>query len=257
MSISDSNLNMIPPATVPVVGEQPIPEQTLVEEPIAIPGKFTDKLYMLAAVFGPFVGFIAAVVHAWRNGWMGWGYVALFLVAWAITGMGITIGFHRLLTHNAFETHRFMRALWTIFGALSVEGSPLVWCAVHRKHHAKSDKRGDPHSPHVHGEGIVNRVRGFWFAHAGWLFTGHWSYPDLERYVPDLLEDKLLVAVDRMYYLWVLISLAIPTAIAGLVTMTWEGAFLGFLWGGVVRVFLGHHITWSINSVCHVFGRRP
>jgi stearoyl-CoA desaturase (delta-9 desaturase) len=141
-------------------------------------------------------------------------------------------------------------------GALSVEGSPLVWCAVHRRHHEYSDLPGDPHSPHLHGAGWWNSLRGLWFAHTGWLFTGYWSSPDLKRYVPDLLDDPALVAVDRLYYLWVLTSLAVPTAIGGLATWSWQGALLGLVWGGLVRIFVTHHITWSINSICHVFGRR-
>ncbi|MEK6250071.1 MAG: acyl-CoA desaturase, partial [Planctomycetales bacterium] len=160
-------------------------------------------------------------------------------------------------THGSFETYKPLRALWMMMGALSVEGSPLVWCAVHRKHHQKSDQIGDPHSPNLHGEGFWNGVKGFFFGHCGWLLTTHWSKPELKRYVPDLLTDNFLVSVDRFYYLWVLLSLALPAAIGGLITSSWQGVFLGVLWGGMVRIFMGHHITWSINSVCHIFGKRP
>ncbi len=226
------------------------------DEPIAPAGTLSDKFIMLTAIIAPFVGLVVAMALLGRYGWMGWLYLGLFLGGWTLTGRGVTIGFHRLLTHYSFETYRPLRAMWMILGALSVEGSPLVWCAVHRKHHEKSDHRGDPHSPHLHGEGLWNSLKGFWFSHAGWLLTGHWSYPNLQRYVPDLLRDKLLVGIDRVYYVWVILSLAIPTAIGGLGTFSWYGALLGLLWGGLVRICIGHHITWSVNSVCHMFGRR-
>jgi stearoyl-CoA desaturase (delta-9 desaturase) len=119
-----------------------------------------------------------------------------------------------------------------------------------------SDQPGDPHSPHLHGSGLWNSLRGLWFAQTGWLFTGYWTSPELQRYVPDLLAERSLVVVDKLYYLWVIASLAIPTLLGGLATWSWEGALLGLIWGGLVRIFITHHITWSINSICHVFGRR-
>jgi len=211
---------------------------------------------MLTAVVLPFLGCIAAVVLSWRFGFMGWLYLAMLVGGWLLTGTGITIGFHRLLTHRSFDTYRWVRLFWMTLGALSVEGSPLVWCAVHRRHHEMSDQPGDPHSPHLHGPGLWNSLRGLWYGHAGWLFTGYWSSPDLPRYVPDLLADQALVTVDRLYYLWVLVSLTLPAAIGGLATLSWQGAALGLIWGGLVRIFITHHITWSINSICHVFGRQ-
>jgi stearoyl-CoA desaturase (delta-9 desaturase) len=220
------------------------------------PSPWIHKLVMSLAVALPFIGCIAAAALMWQWGFMGWLYVGMVVVGWLLTGFGITIGFHRLLTHRSFDTYRWARLTWMALGALSVEGSPLIWCAVHRRHHEHSDQPGDPHSPHLHGNGLWNTLRGLWFAQAGWLFTGYWSSPDLQRYVPDLLADKALVAVDRVYYLWVILSLAIPTIIGGLATWSWEGALLGLLWGGLVRIFITHHITWSINSICHVFGRQ-
>lgn len=219
------------------------------------------KLFMLAAVALPFVGFVVAIVISWRAGFMGWFYLAMLFGGWLVTGLGITVGFHRLFTHRSFETYRWVKLVWMTLGALSVEGSPLVWCAVHRRHHEQSDQPGDPHSPHLHGEGIWNSLRGLWYAHTGWLFTGYWSAPNLWRYVPDLLDDRALVALDRLYYLCVLVSLALPAAIGGVFSETsaswsWEGALLGLLWGGLARIFVTHHISWSINSICHVFGSR-
>ncbi|HND51674.1 MAG TPA: acyl-CoA desaturase [Pirellulaceae bacterium] len=215
----------------------------------------TEKLIMLSAIVFPAAGTIAAMVLLAQWGFMGWLNLSMFLIGWAATGMGITIGFHRLLTHRSFETYPVIRAFLMFMGALSIEGSPLVWCAVHRRHHALSDQDGDPHSPHLHGKGFMNALRGLWYAQCGWLLTGYWAKPDLKRYVPDLLEEPLLVKVDKFYYLWVLFSLGLPAVIGGLATMTWQGALLGFLWGGLARVFWNHHITWSINSICHVMGK--
>ena len=231
------------------------------EEPISEPADFFNRAIMLTAIIAPFLGFLAGIYYCWTIGWMGWPFLVLIVMAWCMSGMGVTIGFHRLLTHSSFETYKPLRALWMMMGALSIEGSPLVWCAVHRKHHQRSDELGDPHSPNLHGKGLWNAIRGFFYGHCGWLLTTHWSKPDLSRYVPDLLQDKFLVWVDRFYYLWVLTSFAMPAGIGVLIAWLsgdplWKGALLGILWGGLVRVFMGHHITWSINSVCHMFGKR-
>ena len=225
--------------------------------PESPPAPLSQKLTMLSAVILPLVGVVAAAATAWAYGWMGWSYVAMLIGGWILTGLGITIGFHRLLSHRSFETYRGVRAFWMAMGAMSVEGSPLVWCAVHRRHHAHSDRPGDPHSPHLEGEGWFNMLKGLIHAQFGWLITdGHWSKPELERYVPDLLQDPLLRRIDKNYGWFVLASLAIPAALGFLVTGTAFGAWLGFLWGGLARIFLTHHITWSINSICHVFGSR-
>jgi len=220
------------------------------------PVSTTQKVVMGLAVVFPFLGFVAAIISAWYIGWMNWFYLGMLVAGWILTGMGITVGFHRLLTHRSFDTYGWVRAFWMAMGSLAVEGSPLVWCAVHRKHHELSDKHGDPHSPHLHGEGWWNRVKGFVHSHSGWLFTPHWVKDDSMRYVPDLVKEPMLVWVDRLYYLWVLASLMIPAVIGGLVMMSWEGALLGLIWGGLARIFVVHHITWSINSVSHVFGRK-
>jgi stearoyl-CoA desaturase (delta-9 desaturase) len=220
------------------------------------PAPTSEKIAMGAAVLLPFVGLIAAIVLLWTVGWMGWLYVGMLIGGWMLTGLGITVGFHRLLTHRAFETYPWVRAFWMAMGALAIEGSPLVWCAIHRRHHELSDQHGDPHSPHLHGKGFWRSLKGLIYAQFGWLFAGFWASPKLERYVPDLLKEPLLVKVDKVYYIFVILSLLIPTAIGGLVTLSWHGALLGLIWGGLVRVFVTHHVTWSINSICHVFGRR-
>ena len=213
-----------------------------------------QKIAIVTGVFLPFLGCVIAASLLWRFGWMGWLYVALLLVGWVITGMGITVGFHRLLSHRAFETHRWTRAFWTILGAIAAQGPPFIWCATHRKHHELSDQPGDPHSPHLHGDGWFSGVRGFVHSHFGWFMQYGANRDVVRRYVPDLIKDPLLVHVDRFYPIYIAFGLALPAVIGGLVTSSWFGALLGFLWGGLVRIFMVHHITWSINSVCHVFG---
>ena len=224
-----------------------------------------QKAAMAVAVVAPFIGLLVAVALAWQYGFMGWRYVAMLLVGWYATGLGITVGFHRLMSHRSFETYSWVRLFWMSLGALSVEGAPLTWCAVHRKHHGKSDQQGDPHSPHLHGDTFWGSIKGFFYGHCGWLFAGYWSRPELERYVPDLLKDRFLVWCNNVYWFYVLASLAIPAVLGfGIafflgetLTQCWIGAGLGVLWGGLARIFVTHHVTWSINSVCHVFGSRP
>jgi stearoyl-CoA desaturase (delta-9 desaturase) len=216
-----------------------------------------QRLIIAAAVTLPFAGCVLGIALLWQYGWMGWQYLALLLGGWFLTGLGVTVGFHRLLTHRSFETYRWVRALWMSLGALSVEGSPLSWCAVHRRHHGRSDREGDPHSPHLHAKGFWGSITGFLHSHVGWMFSGWWTRLDLEKYVPDLLKDRVIVALDRCYAAFVAASLLVPFGLGYLVDGTLFGGFLGFLWGGLVRIFITHHVTWSINSVCHVFGRRP
>lgn len=214
------------------------------------------RLTMFLTVLLPFAGLVAGIVYAWIDGWMDWPFLVMLIGGWIMTGLGITVGFHRLLTHNSFSTFSWLRTLWMACGALAVQGSPLVWCAVHRRHHEKSDEHGDPHSPNLHGQTWFGAIKGLVHAHTGWLFTKYWTSLDLKRYVPDLLSDRILVSVDRLYYLWVAASLAIPAALGALITWSWQGALMGFIWGGLARVFVSHHVTWSINSICHVFGKR-
>ncbi len=213
------------------------------------------RISILVTVVVPFAGMVAAVITSWMYGWMGWLYLNMLLLGWFLTGTGITVGYHRMLAHKAFETYGWVRAYWMFMGALAIQKSPIEWCAVHRRHHALTDRPGDPHSPHMHGEGWWNSIKGFWYSHSGWLFTGYLIRTDQKRYVPDLLDDPVAVWIHRYYEIfWVPLSVAIPAVIGGLVTGTWKGAWLGFLWGGMARIFLVHHITWSINSICHLFG---
>lgn len=214
------------------------------------------KISMILAVVFPFLGLVFAIVQLWTVGLVDGFYLALFFGGWIATGLGITVGYHRLLTHRSFDTYPWVRACWAFIGSLAVQGSPLYWCAVHRKHHELSDKPGDPHSPHQHGEGFWNSLYGLYHSHVGWLFGDTWTKNEMERYIPDLMREPSMVFVHRFYFLWVVVSLTLPAAIAGIVYGTWTAAFLGLVWGGLARVFFVHHVTWSINSICHTFGKR-
>ncbi len=215
-----------------------------------------QKIIMLIAVVFPFLGLVSAIILMWFAGWMSWLYLGLFLGGWLITALGITVGYHRLLTHRSFETSRWLRAGWASVGAMAAQGPPLIWTAIHRKHHERSDKPGDPHTPHQHGTGFWNAVRGFVHSHVGWMFTLGWSAEETKRYVPDLQKDRLLRGISRTYAFWFFLGLTIPTLIGFLVAGGWKGALLGFLWGGMARIFILHHATWSVNSICHMFGRQ-
>ena len=213
-----------------------------------------QRCVVAAGVMLPLLGFVAAIVLMWSHGWMGWLYLGLFLGGWLITGLGVTVGLHRLLSHRSFETTRLVRAFWIALGAAAAQGPPLAWCATHRKHHESSDQVGDPHSPHQHGASWWSAIRGFAHAHVGWFFTHTTNPTTLKRYVPDLLKDRLLVRVSNLYAVWILIGLCLPAVIGLMVTRSWTGAVLGLLWGGLARIFFVHHVTWSINSICHTFG---
>lgn len=208
----------------------------------------------MLAVILPFAGLIVAIAVLW--GWgFGWLELGLLLTMYVLTILGVTIGFHRLFTHKAFETSRSVKAVLAVLGSMAVEGPLLKWAALHRRHHQHSDKDEDPHSPHLHGEGIRGLFKGLWHAHVGWLFLP--DAPGLASYIPDLLSDRLLRRISRLFAVWVAVGLLMPAIIGGLLTLTWSGALLGFLWGGLTRVFLVHHVTWSINSVCHLWGSQP
>ena len=169
-----------------------------------------------------------------------------------ITAIGITVGFHRLLTHRSFQTSKPLEYTFAVLGTMAVQGPVLSWVADHRKHHAHTDKEGDPHSPHVgHGEGL----RGFWHAHTGWLMETQ-GRADWKKYAKDLYEDDGMRFISRHFVALIYLSLLIPAALGFAITGTWVGALAGFLWGGLVRVFFVHHITWSVNSVCHFLGTR-
>jgi stearoyl-CoA desaturase (Delta-9 desaturase) len=182
--------------------------------------------------------------------------IAIFMVLYIPTGLGVTIGFHRLLTHRSFKTSAPLRGLFAVLGTMAIEGPVISWVADHRKHHAYSDRLGDPHSPHVdHGHGWSGALHGLAHAHVGWLFD-HTQRGARERFAPDLVADPVVAFVDRTFVLWALVGLAIPFGLGYLIGGTLTAGLEGLLWGGVVRMMALHHVTYSINSLCHFFGRR-
>ncbi|HWH01114.1 MAG TPA: acyl-CoA desaturase [Pilimelia sp.] len=207
-----------------------------------------------AFVVLPFLAVLAAVPVAW-GGWLSWTDVAIAAVCYVVAGLGITVGFHRYLTHGAFKARRWLRVTLAVAGSLAIEGNVTQWVADHRRHHAYSDLEGDPHSPWRFGPSVWGLTKGLWHAHLGWLFQRELS--NRERFAPDLLADRDIQRVDRMFPLLVLASVTAPAVAGGLLTMSWQGALTAFFWAGLVRVGLLHHITWSINSICHVLGERP
>jgi len=212
------------------------------------------RVVNLVAILLPFAGLIAAIVWLWGFG-VGWVPLVVFAVMYMLTGLGITVGYHRLFTHKSFDTGPVMTAVIGALGSMAVEGPILTWVATHRQHHQHSDGVDDPHSPHAHGAGFLNMIRGLFHAHLGWILRPH--APDLDRYVPDLRRSRLVRFMSATFPVWVVVGLAAPAIAAGLLTLSWWGALLGFLWGGLVRIFFVHHVTWSINSVCHLWGARP
>ncbi len=211
-----------------------------------------ERAANLLGVVLPFLGVLAAVVLLWNRA-VDLSDLAILAVMYLITAVGVTVGYHRLLTHRAFATYPWMERTFAVMGSLSVQGSVMDWVADHRKHHAHTDKEGDPHSPHVgHGSGLA----GLWHAHVGWLLETQ-GQADWKRYAAELYEDSAMRAIGRSFPGLAVLSLLVPTA-AGFVVhgFTLDGALRGLVWGGLVRIFFVHHITWSVNSVCHFFGSR-
>jgi stearoyl-CoA desaturase (Delta-9 desaturase) len=192
------------------------------------------KIVMLVVVVLPFVATLFAIELLWQRA-VNWTDIALLITFNVIAGLGVTIGFHRMLTHRSFRPNPVVKFILLAFGSMAVEGPALEWAATHIKHHAHSDREGDPHSP----------VDGFWHAHMGWMFNVRDADPNV--YCRNLVKDPMVVFMSRTFFLWVILSLVIPFAIGG---------WTGLLWGGLVRIFFTHHITWSVNSVCHTFGKR-
>jgi stearoyl-CoA desaturase (delta-9 desaturase) len=199
------------------------------------------KPLIVAVVVVPLIATAYAIYLGW-NGMVGWRDVTLLAVMYTLVAFGVTIGYHRYVTHESFQTNRVVKLLLVILGCMSLEGKPIEWAANHRMHHAYSDREGDLHSPHL----AKNVILGFFHAHMGWIIEG--KQADVHKWTKDLLEDKDLVFLQKTAWLWFALSLVIPFAIGG---------WTGLLWGGVVRIFLTHHVTWSVNSVCHIFGQRP
>jgi stearoyl-CoA desaturase (Delta-9 desaturase) len=213
-----------------------------------------ERVALAVFIAVPFLAVVAAVPVAW-GGWLGWPDVIIALVMYAISGHGVTVGFHRHFTHKSFKPNRGVKVALAISGSMAIEGPVIQWVADHRKHHKFSDRDGDPHSPWRYGNTLPALVKGLTYAHVGWLFDPEQTPP--RRYAPDLLKDRDIVRISRQFPLWVAVSLLIPPIAGGLWTMSWHGALTAFFWASLVRVALLHHVTWSINSICHTVGNRP
>jgi stearoyl-CoA desaturase (delta-9 desaturase) len=213
-----------------------------------------EQFALYAFVVVPFLAFLAAIPVAW--GWgLGWTDVILFVCFYYVAGMGITVGYHRHFTHGSFKATRWLRVAMAVAGSMAIEGPVIRWVADHRRHHAHSDREGDPHSPWRFGSTLPALMKGFWFAHLGWMFDV--EHTNREKYTPDLLRDRDVHLVDRLFPVWLLVSVLLPALLGGLISMSWAGALSAFFWASLVRIFLLHHVTWSINSVCHMIGARP
>jgi stearoyl-CoA desaturase (Delta-9 desaturase) len=226
------------PAAPLVEGRKTVAEQSLV----------------IAFMIVPLLALAAAVPLAW--GWgLTWLDVGLTVVFYYLTGLGVTVGFHRYFTHGSFKAKRPLRIALAVIGSTAFQGGVIGWVADHRRHHAFSDKEGDPHSPWLFGTSAAAMIRGFWHSHMGWILGR--DRTNARRFAPDLLADRDIVAVDRLFLPLTLASLLVPALIGGLVSWSWWGAFTALFWAGLVRVAVLHHVTWSINSICHMFGDRP
>jgi stearoyl-CoA desaturase (delta-9 desaturase) len=212
------------------------------------------KITNLLAVVLPFAGLVAGAILFW--GWgFDWLHLGLMLGMYLISILGVTVGYHRLFTHRSFRTYKPVQVILAIAGSMAVEGPVIKWVAMHRRHHQRSDHEGDPHSPHLHGSGIIGMLKGFCHAHVGWMFKP--DMPNIMNGVKDLLADPAIRRVDRFFAVWVALGLLAPAALGWILSHSWQGALLGFIWGGLVRIFLVHHVTFSVNSICHIWGSRP
>jgi stearoyl-CoA desaturase (Delta-9 desaturase) len=237
----------------PLPVADPVAELPLRNEPSG-KASLSVRVVNLIAIVVPLCGLVAAPVFLW-----GWGFhwidLVLLVSMYVLTAFGITVGFHRLFTHRSFETNIVVKVIFAILGSMALQGPMLKWVAMHRRHHQFSDTTNDPHSPHHHGHGIWGLLRGAWHAHIGWLFDA--EPENLMAYVPDLHKNRTLRITSNLFLLWVMLGLAIPAVLGGLLTWSWRGALTGLIWGGLIRIFLVHHVTWSVNSACHLWGSRP
>jgi stearoyl-CoA desaturase (Delta-9 desaturase) len=214
----------------------------------------TDRVVTSLFVAGPAVALAVALPLLWGNA-VSLHDLVLAVVLYLVAGFGISVGFHRLFTHHSFTANRPLKFILAAAGSMAFEGSVTSWVANHRRHHMFSDQPGDPHSPHRYGSGALAQLKGFGYAHIGWLFT-----PDVTsktRFAPDLLRDDDIVAATRLFPVFAAASFAVPFGIGYAITGTLTGAITALIWAGFVRMALFHHVTWSINSICHMFGTKP
>jgi stearoyl-CoA desaturase (delta-9 desaturase) len=227
-----------------------------VAEMVPVEHETLERVVRTAIIALPIAALGSAGWLAW-GGSLHWQDLLVLAIVYSLSGAGITVGYHRLFTHRSFKTSRLLRMLFAVLGSMAVEGSVVEWVATHRRHHDFSDKPGDPHSPHAeYAPGWRGALGGLIHAHVGWMFRGK-DMANPGRYARDLMADRDLRFISRTFPLWVLVGLALPFGLGTLLTGSIVGGLTGLLWGGAVRIFLLHHATFSINSLCHFFGRSP
>jgi stearoyl-CoA desaturase (delta-9 desaturase) len=232
-----------------------VPATAIPDDVEPVNAELRDRIITGIVTAVPVLSLFVVGWELWAQ-WLGWNDIFVFLIMYVLTGLGVTVGFHRLFTHRSFQTSPTMRGILAILGSAAIEGPVISWVADHRKHHAYADIEGDPHSPHVgHGHGWSGALRGLLHAHMGWLFI-HTHRGRRTRYAPDLLEDPVVSWVDKTFLVWALGGLVMAFALGWLFGGRLRDGFTGLLWGGAVRMLVLHHVTYSINSLCHFFGRQ-
>ncbi len=239
--------------TLELISPPGLTELLPVEEDERPPG-FLGRAVTVLFVGVPFVALVGGVIHFWGHG-VHLRDMLLAVVFYMLVGHGISIGFHRLLAHRSFTARRPLKLVLVALGSMAYEGGPIAWVANHRRHHVFADTAADPHSPQHHGGGVGGQLRGLWHAHVGWLFTA--QHAPWQRRADDLLADRDIVVIDKLFPVFCVVSLVLPFGLGWLLGGTVGAAFSALLWAGLVRVCVLHHATWSINSLCHMFGRRP
>jgi stearoyl-CoA desaturase (delta-9 desaturase) len=242
-------------STTDALLDRPLPAEPSPQPEPAEYKNMAEQVALGLFIVVPFLALLAAVPLLWLVGFLTWQAAIIAVVMYLIAGHGITIGFHRYFTHRAFRAQRWLRVALAVAGSMAIQGPVIQWVADHRKHHRFSDRDGDPHSPWRYGTNAWALARGFFYAHLGWLFD--WEKTSEPRYAPELVGDRVVRWVSRSFPLWVALSVLIPPLVGGLWTWSWWGALTAFFWGSLVRIALQHHVTFAINSVCHIKGRRP
>ena len=217
--------------------------------------KILTLLHVLGITILPAIGTLWAIILSYQNQAVHLIDIGLLVGMFALTAIGIEVGYHRYFSHRSFQANKSVSIALGILGSMAAQGPISYWVALHRYHHEYSDRINDPHSPNLHGTSFLKRIQGFWHSHLGWMFNH--EVPNPIYYSPDILKDRTMLKVEQLYFVWLLLGLAIPTVIGGIFTNSWSGAGSGLLWGGAFRLFIGEHLIWTINSVVHIFGTRP
>lgn len=210
-------------------------------------------IHNLAIVVLPSIGCLGAIAQCFNGHFPHVIDISVLILMWLISGLGITVGFHRLLTHRSFTTNPLVMLFLSIMGCMAVQGPPIIWVSIHNRHHQNSDRPNDPHSPQLN-KGKFKFLKGLWHAHIGWMFE--YKFPNPCRYAHNLTRNSMMLWVNKTYLLWVVVGFLIPVGIELLITWSWDGVARGLLWGGLIRLFIANNLTWSVNSICHAFGTR-